>query len=480
MRRHAKVSIAGSTQGSGMRRGRYGWACLFVLGLAAFLGSSAPSAGAQACPNDPRSGASVNLPDCRAYEMTSPPEKAGQQVLGTDGLEIVGPLTAQNGAASTFNTQGAIPGSVSSGLVSTYLTRRGASGWSSENISPPLEPYGFIIASLYFAFTPDLQKGVIFGGWNPPLTPDASPGTSNSYLRDLTTGAYRLLTPGFPPNEGEIFASTVALSDDGSHVVFTSPQETGSCGPPAPSSFLCDWSAATGVPILVGRAPVTNEVLPGVVNIAGPGFSGQAWRRPISADGSRIFFENGGEGCGICVRINEATTQIVSPPGSTFQAASSDGSIAYITNPASNGALEWYDVNADVLTPITEAADEVQGVLGTSTDGSRIYFVAKGELAPGATAGMNNLYLWTQGGGFTFIATGNTNNIFKNNYSTFGASNSRVTPDGMHLAFTANNSLTGYPRQRQIGGLPLPRRDGRTALRLVQPERRTGHLWCLH
>jgi hypothetical protein len=445
VRPNAKASFAGSTLGSGTRRGRIGLACLCVLGLAAFLGSSAPSAGAQGCPNDPRSGPSANLPDCRAYEMTSPPEKAGQQVLGTDGLEIVGPIAAQNGQTSTFNTQGAIPESVSSGLVSTYLTRRGASGWSYENISPPLEPYGFIIASLYFAFTPDLQKGVIFGAWNPPLTPDASEGTSNNYIRDLTTGAYRLLTPGLPPNEGEVFVSTRALSDDGSHVVFSSPQETGECGPPAASDFLCDWNAATGVPILVARAPVTNEPLPGVANIAGPGFSGQKWRRPISADGSHIFFENGGEGCGICVRINGATTQIVSPPGSTFQAASSDGSIAYVTDPASNGALERYDVNADVLTPITEAADEVQGVLGTSADGSRVYFVAKGELAPGATAGMNNLYLWTQGAGFTFIATGTTSSIFTNNYSKFGASNSRVTPDGMHLAFTANNSLTGYP-----------------------------------
>ena len=93
----------------------------------------------------------------------------------------------------------------------------------------------------------------------------------------------------------------------------------------------------------------------------------------------------------------------------------------------------------------------MQGVLGASTDGSRVYFVAKKELVPGATAGENNLYLWTQGAGFKFIATGNTSNVFKSNWErviTGGGAiyiSSRVTPDGMHLAFQPNNSLTGFP-----------------------------------
>ena len=47
-----------------------------------------------------------------------------------------------------------------------------------------------------------------------------------------------------------------------------------------------------------------------------------------------------------------------------------------------------------------------------------------------------------------FIATGNTSGAFTDNWSnSLGGPNrsSRVTPDGMHLAFTANNSLTGFP-----------------------------------
>ncbi len=76
----------------------------------------------------------------------------------------------------------------------------------------------------------------------------------------------------------------------------------------------------------------------------------------------------------------------------------------------------------------------------------RVYFVAQGVLATGATAEQNNLYLWTEGEGIELIATGTTSSAFTNNWSPSNRG-SRVTPDGMHLAFTADNSLTGYPNE---------------------------------
>lgn len=406
-----------------------------------------PEEGGALCPNEAlRVGPSAYLPDCRAYEMVSPPEKGGQQVLGTEALGLANPAVAEDGATAVFSTQGAFGESAGGGLLTTYLARRGGSNWSSESISPPLEPYGFIIASIFYGYTPTLETGLLFGGWNPPLTPGASEGTSNLYVRENNTGSYRLVSVGAPGNEGEIFFQGRAISDNGTHVVFSSPAElAGDCGPPAHAEYLCEWNAATGELSLVGRAPGTNEVLTeGTVNIAGPGFSGQTWRHPMSANGSRIFFSGGGSGCGVCVRINGATTQLVSETG-TFQFASSDGAVAFVVN---GGELERYKVNGDELTPLT-AEGEVQGVLGGSTDGSRLYFVAKGKLAPGASAGEYNLYQWSEGSGIEFIATGTSSNIFKNNYSTNGAATSRVTPDGMHVAFQANNSLTGYADEGQ-------------------------------
>ena len=438
MRRHTQAPSAGSTTRGPTRTRRtlFGLACLCVLGLAAFLGSGAPSAAAQACPNEAfRSGPSANLPDCRAYEMVSPPEKEGQEVnFIFEGGSGPAPTAAANGDSAIFaSINGTFGQPASGGVASQFLSRRGASGWSTEGISPPLGPYNTLAFAAFQAFTEDLDKGILRSGWEPPLTADAPAGTTNLYLHDTVSGSNQLLSLGAPAEAHNINFNTVGLSADAGHVVFSSPPELTADSAAAVSPYLYDWSAATGTLSLVGRLP-DNTVSSNAVTIGGP-----RWRRPVSANGSRVFFHEGGGGeCGACVRVNDATTQLISETGS-FQVASSDGSLAYVTE---GEDLKLYNLNTDVLSP--SIAGEVQGVLGASADGSRVYFVSKEALALGATGGENNLYLWTQGAGFQFIATGNTSSVFTNNWATTKPS-SRITPDGMHLAFTANNSLTGYP-----------------------------------
>jgi hypothetical protein len=444
VRPNAKASLAGSTLGSGTRRGRIGLACLCVLGLAAFLGSSAPSAGAQACPNETfRQGPSANLPDCRAYEMVTPPDMEGTEPGLEWGDAASGPLAAANGNGVTWSAFGTFGESATSnGATNSFLSRRGAGQWGTEQISPPFSPALAISLTVSEAFTPNFEKAVSFnGGVEPPLTPDASAGTSNLYLRDNGNGTFRLVSVGLGAALGYTEERTKGMSADAGHVVFLQTDHhemAGSnCAPPA-STILCDWNAATGTVSLIGISPSGEVLEDSQVSVAGP-----EWARNVSADGSRIFFKGGGAGgageCGICVRINDATTQLVSDEG-TFWFASSDGSLAYITE---GEDLMLYNTAADELS--APLAGEVQGVLGTSDDGSRAYLVSKEALAPGATGGENNLYLWSQGGGFQFIATGNTSTAFTDNYRQSRNPNSRVTPDGMHLAFIADNSLTGYP-----------------------------------
>ena len=434
MRRFAKASFAGSTLGSGIRRGRIGLVCLCVLGLAAFLGSSAPSAGAQACPNEAfRGGPSAHLPDCRAYELVSPPEKEGYEVDDTlQNNAAPAPTASPSGNTILWSTErGAFGEPTSNGPSTDFLSRRGAT-WSSEAINPPIAPAGaaFLSATFLLGVTEDLSKTAATGAVEPPLTPDASAGSKNFYLRDNASTSYRLMSIGLAPGLGETEYSLGGVSADGGHVVFDSETELTGCGGPS-NEALCDWNAATGALSLVGVLP-GGGVSTGAVSIAG-----NDWQRSISADGSRVFFHEGGGGeCGVCVRSNGATTQLVSETGS-LQFASSDGSVAYVTD---GGDLLRWDGG---LTNLTGGGGEVKGVLGASADGSRVYFVAGKELAPGATAGENNLYLWTAGGGFQFITGPVT---LTSNWSTSDKSRtSRVTPDGMHLAFTANNSLTGFP-----------------------------------
>ena len=426
MRRHARASFAGSTKGSGMRRGLLGLVCLCVLGLAAFLGSSAPSAGAAACPNEAfRGGPSANLPDCRAYEMVTPANMEGQEPFPRPNVTTPPPTVSPDGETVIWSAFDSFGEAESSGANSIFLSARGAD-WSTESISPPLDPFPFLAATFPQGFTEGLDKYVVQAGLEPPLTAGASTNSPNMYVRNNTDRSYQLVSVGLPADLVKVsVTSAPAASADAGHVVLVSPEElAGDCGAPAKKSYLCDWNAATGTVSLIGRAPVTDEVLTtSAVSLAGPHY-----RHSVSADGSRIFFKGGGEGCGVCVRINGATTHIVTETGA-FQIASTDGSVAYVTE---GEDLKRYDVAADELS--AAIAGEVQGVLGASADGSRVYFVSKEEIGGSGTPGENNLYLWTQGAGFKFVATGDIGS----------SGNSRVTPDGMHLAFQMDEEVYLY------------------------------------
>jgi hypothetical protein len=130
--------------------------------------------------------------------------------------------------------------------------------------------------------------------------------------------------------------------------------------------------------------------------------------------------------------------------------------------------LYVYDVESGELTDITSgdpSGADVQGVLGASADLGRIYFVAGGDLAPGATPDAQNIYLWDHGT-LEFVAAltndvsrpaelsdpygGNTpvdgdNRGLSSSTGVGGAlSTIRNTPDGRFLLFTSRARLTSY------------------------------------
>jgi hypothetical protein len=158
--------------------------------------------------------------------------------------------------------------------------------------------------------------------------------------------------------------------------------------------------------------------------------------RLASTDGSRVFFTS-------CEQLTNDST-----------------AVAVVSNPRDfcrgGEDLYQYDLASGVLTDLSvdhtpgdSSGANVQGVLGASEDGSYVYFVATGVLASGATPEGDNLYV-SHDGTTTFISTlesGDdpdwlpTGGAWPNGY---GAFTSRVTPDGLHLAFDSALSLTGY------------------------------------
>lgn len=373
---------------------------------------------AVACPNDVfRTGYSAHLPDCRAYELVTPPNKDSAQPdknQGTNGAGTVeigktldDNVAAVNGNRLAFRSEDVLPGSISAG--ESYVSTRGAGGWSSgQNVFPPADDYGFKCTDgqLAAGYSEDLSEAIVkvHAGGGCAVDPELVAGEPHGYelenlfVRDNTTGKYQLIdvTP-----EGVVPATPSLLgeSPDFSRLVF-SEEATLTPGAPAGVEDVYEWSA--------GHVALVT-VLPGGAPVAGS-YAG------ISADGSRVFFAAGGA---LYARINGAETvqldasQAGGPGGGgVFVKAGHDGSVVLFTDnasaaltsdtvPGSGTNLYRYDASAPAgsrltdLTPVAHAEAPVVG--GMSKDGSVVFFIddASAALTPNTKPGSEaNLYRW--------------------------------------------------------------------------------------
>ena len=308
------------------------------------------------CPNQQlRTGPSADLPDCRAYELVSPAQKAGQ-VIPPDPDEYLSgscgdstclprvptgqtPMQARpDGEAVVYLGQ---PFSIGlSAEPNDYLARRTAAGWQTQSLNPG------IVGGKYAAFSADLASGVLRRD-NPALSPQApldseGRGYPNLYLRGAG-GAFQPLLTAAPPHRHSLpearegkgagldiqyaganaGTSSVAPS---SHLIFAANDAltgAGAFAPAAPEATFsllagalcelhpthCDLYEWTG-----GGLRLVN-VLPGNAEAFGAsGFGAgksQLLELPedvdhaISDDGSRIFWSSAPE-----VRVEEASAGV--------------------------------------------------------------------------------------------------------------------------------------------------------------------------
>jgi hypothetical protein len=159
--------------------------------------------------------------------------------------------------------------------------------------------------------------------------------------------------------------------------------------------------------------------------------------------------------------------------------------------------LYRYDVDTRTLTDLTADADaeapsgaEVLGVVGASSDGSHVYFVAKADLAGAAVSGQPNLYLWDGAPTPTFIARLKAPDAaeeahveaeekgegfpYESDVEDWTRrptmSQAYVTPNGEHLAFMSVNPLTGYDN--------IDQRTGKADHEVYEYDAETGQLVC--
>jgi hypothetical protein len=361
-----------------------------------------------------RTAFSASLPDCRAYELVTPPNQDSAQPDKNEGGNAGGELElaktfAENRAAAdgdrlSFKAEDVLPGSPSAG--ESYVATRGPEDWSEANVFPPTNYYGFecpqgLHTSLY---SEDLDKAIVSVesggecGVEPELVEGEPRGSTDLLVRDNATGAYQLVnvtpvgvTPAVP--------TFLGASPDYDRIVFA---EEAKLTPDAPegASDVYEWSA--------GRVHL--------VTVLGNGSSVAGSFVGISADGSRVFFTAAGA---LYARVDGAeTVQLdASEAGGaggvgSFQSASHDGSVVLFTadasagltsdtQPGSGANLYRYDFSAPQgqrltdLTPVSDAA--APSVNGVSADGSKVFFTddASAGLTGNTVSGSRaNLYLY--------------------------------------------------------------------------------------
>jgi NHL repeat len=437
------------------------------------------------CPNEQmRGGFSGRLPDCRAYELVTPPVTSSSQFDGKLKM-VYASKVAADGEALTLTTSEPRPGAPTGGEA--YVATRGAGGWIAEDIMP-LESYDGVGCAEYqnvYAYSDQLTKDVMLAGGgsrasessredpescNPEgrqVVSGEPVGYENLLVRENATGTYRLVnvTPsGVTPADAHFQAASADLS----HVIFTETSPL-AAGATYGVENLYEWDE--GAPRLVSVLP-DGTAVPGSL---------AAHEGVVSSDGSHVLFTYGGA---LYDRIDgQRTVQIdkqqgVPGPGGggSLQVATADGSQVFFTDEsqltegstAAPGEPDLYECALSEgaskcgLTDLTvAAAGKHADVLSVTPlgphDSSYIYFIADGVLASntreitngegktvveGAQAGMQNLYLWN-GEKTTFIASG------VDEYSQLGIE--QTSPDGEWLAFESKNSLTGYD-DAAVGG----------------------------
>ena len=146
------------------------------------------------------------LPDCRAYEQVSTPDKNGSPVLGTVIMKRSGraPSTA---APSPIRPRESSPARRPATPWSLLSLLARSEGWSSRNLLPPQAPGSFIPFPAMRVFSQDLSTALLingggsatFGQDQPALVP-GEPHNINLFLRDNIANTYQLvdLTPPTP------------------------------------------------------------------------------------------------------------------------------------------------------------------------------------------------------------------------------------------------------------------------------------------
>jgi hypothetical protein len=394
--------------------------------------------GRTSCPNQGfRTALSALLTDCRAYEMVSPADKEGADVVAVNSVNTEVPArldqSAASGEALTYSAYRAFAGPKAAPFSSQYFSTRSPGGWIAESISPGRGEARESVVETgdteYEAFSADLCQGWLRLGFTaePQLDPRELTVFPNLFRQgNCPSGgtAYEALTTVPPPHltetKRQFFNPQVqGFSTDGRCTVFRAPDTLTPEAPLRPEvegEFILYESCGGTlrlVAILPDGTPSQSSSTAGIGNtkeaLAQFQQRGAGVYRAVSEDGTKIYWTAPGTGVGkLYLRINADQPQsaiaagectepqkactlpvsgLVSGEGARFWTASPDGTRAFFSV---GGSLYEYDATDPTdpkATLVAEGVADPLGMLGTGKDLSRIYFASKAAYSSGIAAG---------------------------------------------------------------------------------------------
>jgi hypothetical protein len=441
------------------------WVALWTAALVAMLSLSIPSAAhAEACSNDAsRVGPSASLPDCRAYELVTPPHTDGRLLESINTFSFGGnlwdlfptALTSPDGDSFVFTTYTAPllePGG-GAGISDVYQSQRGPDGWrTTRRLSPSGQESqeawpipGGISADHGYAFT-------LLRGYDSLVDP---------------TGLVEITGIG---REGvEPYAQGRFISPGGHHIIFTT-------GADAAQSVWCFRQAAE-CPVLklepnappTGTGAIYDRSADGPTQVVSllptnqpPAAGEQAFYKGASADGAKVAFAIGGT---LYVRVDNWETLEVTKEAATFAGLSGDGRYLFYVLGGDRGVIHRFDTTSGADIEVNPASEGE--IVNISVDGTHVYFISEEQLDGEGVAGSPNLFVW-DGGVPTYITTVLESDKTRTSGALEGmpgltnwtkgvigppenggepgpgANSSRTTPDGQVLVFESRAKITPY------------------------------------
>lgn len=349
-----------------------------------FIYSTAPPTGG--CPDEQarQERRSTSLPDCRAYEMVTPPHK-NEALIGEAFLRATPPQIAGSGQRLIALSVQCFAGPETCVAARTsegepYEFARTPGGWVTHPLAPPAR----FETNSWWSVNADAGTTL----FDIPSAPESQ--VDDFYARD-EHGTFTNIGPiGEDANVSQLRTGALIATADLSHVVYETSLPVWSFDQTAGQPALYEYTGAgKATPLMVGvrGGPESHELISICSTSLGGSTSNQALDGSLSKDGSTVYFaaegRAGNEGC------EHNSTPATAPPVRELYARI-DGGLSDARSVLISGPTPTACSSEECHKNTTENANARDAnFVAASADGSRAFFTDTQQLTNAASEDPN-------------------------------------------------------------------------------------------